>query len=207
MIAVVDYGVGNLHSVVKALEKVGADARVTTEWKDVEKAEGVVLPGVGAFKDSMDGLRRSDLAKSIFSFIQSGKPFLGVCVGLQMLFAVGEEFGVSKGLGVFPGRVVRFTGDEKIPHMGWNQIQIKKAGNPLLKGVRDGDFVYFVHSYYVQPEQESIVATQTSYGVDFASMVWDKNVFGTQFHPEKSQSVGLKVYENFKNLVGIKFFN
>ncbi|MGH7739992.1 MAG: imidazole glycerol phosphate synthase subunit HisH [bacterium] len=207
MIAVVDYGVGNLHSVVKALEKVGADARVITEWKDVEKADGVVLPGVGAFKDSMDGLRRSDLAKSIFSFIQSGKPFLGVCVGLQMLFAVGEEFGVSKGLGVFPGRVVRFAGNEKIPHMGWNQIQIKKNGNPLLKGVQDGDFVYFVHSYYVQPEQESIVAAQTSYGVDFTSMVWDKNVFGTQFHPEKSQTVGLKVYENFKNLVGTKFSN
>jgi glutamine amidotransferase len=204
MIAVVDYGVGNLHSVAKALEKVGAQPRVTTEWKDVEKADGVVLPGVGAFKDSMDGLHRSDLAKSIFAFIQSGKPFLGVCVGLQMLFAVGEEFGVSKGLGVFPGRVVRFAGEEKIPHMGWNQIQIKKSGNPLLKGVQDGDFVYFVHSYYVQPEQDSIIAAKTSYGTDFTSMVWEKNVFGTQFHPEKSQKVGLKIYENFKDLVGTK---
>jgi len=205
MIAVVDYGVGNLHSVAKALEKVGADARVTTEWKDVEKADGVVLPGVGAFKDSMDGLHRSDLAKAIFAFIKTGKPFLGVCVGLQMLFAVGEEFGVSKGLGLFPGRVVKFPGGHKVPHMGWNQIQIKKGNNPLLKGIQDGEFVYFVHSYYVLPEDTSIIATQTSYGTDFTSMVWDKNVFGTQFHPEKSQGVGLKLYENFKDLVGTKF--
>ena len=202
MIAVVDYGVGNLHSVAKALEKVGADARVTTDWKDVERAQGVVLPGVGAFKDSMDGLHRSDLAKAIFAFIDSGKPFLGVCVGLQMLFTVGEEFGISKGLGVFSGRVVKFAQGQKIPHMGWNQIQIKKNDNPLLKGLKDGDFVYFVHSYYVVPEDTSIIAAQTSYGLDFTSMIWKKNVFGTQFHPEKSQTVGLKIYENFKSMVG-----
>ncbi len=203
MITVVDYGVGNLHSVAKALEKVGAKTHVTSDWRDVEKSDGVVLPGVGAFKDSMDAMNRSDLAKAIKSYIASGKPFLGVCVGLQMLFAESEEFGLSKGLGVFPGRVVKFAQGQKVPHMGWNQIQVKKNGNPLLKGVKDGDFLYFVHSYYVVPENPSIVAAQCSYGVDFTCMVWEKNVFGTQFHPEKSQTVGLKIYENFKTLVEI----
>ena len=201
MISVVDYGVGNLHSVAKALEKVGAKTRVTSDWHDVEKSDGVVLPGVGAFKDSMDAMNRSDLARSVKAYIASGKPFLGVCVGLQMLFAESEEFGVSKGLGVFPGRVVKFGQGQKVPHMGWNQIQIKKTGNPLLKGLREGDYLYFVHSYYVVPENPSVIAAQSSYGVDFTCMVWEKNVFGTQFHPEKSQAVGLKIYENFKDLV------
>jgi len=201
MISVVDYGVGNLHSVAKALEKVGAKTRVTTDWRDVAPSDGVVLPGVGAFKDSMDAMRRSDLAKAIQDYIASGKPFLGVCVGLQMLFSESEEFGVSKGLGVFPGRVVKFAQGKKVPHMGWNQIRIKKEGNPLLKGLKDGDHLYFVHSYYVVPQKDSIVAATTDYGVDFTCMVWEKNVFGTQFHPEKSQSAGLKIYENFKDLV------
>jgi glutamine amidotransferase len=201
MIAVVDYGVGNLHSVAKALEKVGGRPIVTSDWKVVEKADGVVLPGVGAFKDSMDAMHRSELSRAITAFIATGKPFLGVCVGLQMLFAESEEFGISKGLGVFPGRVVRFKEGLKVPHMGWNQVQIKKEGNPLLKGLQDGEYLYFLHSYYVVPEQDTIVAAKTSYGEDFTCMVWDKNVFGTQFHPEKSQKAGLKVYENFKDLV------
>jgi imidazole glycerol-phosphate synthase subunit HisH len=201
MIAVVDYGVGNLHSVAKALEKVGADTKVTSDWKDMEKADGVVLPGVGAFKDSMDAMHRSDLAKAITAFIASGKPFLGVCVGLQMLFAESEEFGLSKGLGIFPGRVVRFGPGQKVPHMGWNGIKITKPGNPLLKGVADGTYLYFVHSYYVAPANPSIIAATCGYGVEFTCMVWEKNVFGTQFHPEKSQAEGLKIYENFKNLV------
>ena len=201
MITVVDYGVGNLHSVAKALEKVGAETRVTSDWRDVEKSDGVVLPGVGAFKDSMDAMHRSDLAKAIKGFINSGKPFLGGCVGLQMLFSESEEFGKSKGLNVFAGKVVKFNQGQKVPHMGWNQIQIKKQGNPLLKGLKDGDFLYFVHSFYVVPENSNITATSTDYGLDFTSMVWEKNVFGTQFHPEKSQGVGLKIYENFKELV------
>ncbi len=201
MITVVDYGVGNLHSVAKALEKVGAEIRVTSDWKDVEKSDGVVLPGVGAFKDSMDAMHRSDLAKAIIAYIKSGKPFLGVCVGLQMLFTESEEFGLSKGLGVFPGRVVKFALGQKVPHMGWNQIKIKKELNPLLRGLKDGDYLYFVHSFYVIPRDSSIVAAETNYGLDFTCMVWEKNVFGTQFHPEKSQTVGLKIYENFKNLV------
>src|SRR5581483_7938513 len=179
MITVVDYGVGNLHSVAKALEKVGADIRVTSDWRDVESSDGVVLPGVGAFKDSMDAMNRSDLSKAIKSFIASGKPFLGVCVGLQMLFAESEEFGVSQGLGVFPGRVIKFPGGQKVPHMGWNQIKIKKNLNPLLRGLNDGDYLYFVHSYYVVPKDSSIVAAESNYGVDFTCMVWEKNVFGT----------------------------
>ena len=187
--------------MAKALEKVGAKPKVTSDWKDVEKSNGVVLPGVGAFKDSMDAMHRSDLAKAVTAFISSGKPFLGVCVGLQMLFAESEEFGISKGLGIFPGRVVKFSGGQKVPHMGWNQIQIKKNGNPLLKGLNEGEYLYFVHSFYVVPENQSVIAAQCSYGVDFTCMVWEKNVFGTQFHPEKSQTAGLKIYENFKNLV------
>ncbi len=201
MISVVDYGVGNLHSVAKALEKVGAETRVTSDWRDVEKSDGVVLPGVGAFKDSMDAMHRSDLAKAIKGFIASGKPFLGVCVGLQMLFSESEEFGRSKGLEIFPGRVVKFDQGQKVPHMGWNQIEIKKDGNPLLKGLKDGDYLYFVHSYYVVPESSAIIAARCSYGVDFTCMVWEKNIFGTQFHPEKSQTLGLKIYENFNDLV------
>ncbi len=201
MITIVDYGVGNLHSVAKAFEKVGAKTRVTSDWKDVEGSDGVVLPGVGAFKDSMDAMHRSDLAKAIQAFIASGKPFLGVCVGLQMLFAESEEFGLSKGLGIFPGRVVKFAEGQKVPHMGWNQVSIKKDENPLLKGVKDGEYLYFLHSYYVVPEKDSIVAAKTQYGLDFTCMVWEKNVFGTQFHPEKSQTAGLRIYENFKDLV------
>lgn len=202
MITVVDYGVGNLHSVAKALEKVGADTRVTSDWRDVEKSDGVVLPGVGAFKDSMDAMHRSDLARAIKAYIASGKPFLGVCVGLQMLFAESEEFGLSKGLGVFPGRVVKFNQNQKVPHMGWNGIKITKPGNPLLKGVEDGAYLYFVHSFYVAPETPSLTAATCEYSTEFTCMVWEKNIFGTQFHPEKSQTVGLKIYENFKNLVG-----
>jgi len=202
MITVVDYGVGNLHSVAKALEKVGAQIRVTSDWKDVADSDGVVLPGVGAFKDSMDAMHRSDLAKAIQDFIASGKPFLGVCVGLQMLFAESEEFGISKGLGVFPGRVVKFNQGQKVPHMGWNQIRPTKPGNPLLRGIKEGEYLYFVHSYYVVPEDDSISAAKCEYGVDFTCMVWRDNIFGTQFHPEKSQEAGLRIYQNFNELVG-----
>lgn len=201
MITVVDYGVGNLHSVAKALEKVGAKVRVTSEAKDVEGSDGVVLPGVGAFKDSMDAMHRSELAQAIKDYIGTGKPFLGVCVGLQMLFSESEEFGNSKGLGVFPGKVVKFAPGPKIPHMGWNQVAIAKPGNPLLEGMKDGEFLYFVHSYYVVPKDDAITAARTDYGGNFTCMVWDRNVFGTQFHPEKSQAAGLRIYANFNKLV------
>jgi glutamine amidotransferase len=201
MIAVVDYGVGNLHSVTKALQRAGADARVTTDAKEVGRARGVVFPGVGAFKDSMDALHRADLGRAVIAAVASGKPFLGICVGLQMLFEESEEFGVSRGLGVLKGRVVRFRGVPKVPHLGWNQIRIRKPGNPLLAGVPDGSHVYFVHSYYGAPT-EDVVAATCDYGGEFAAMVWKDNVFATQFHPEKSQAVGLRILSNFKDLVG-----
>jgi imidazole glycerol-phosphate synthase subunit HisH len=202
MIAVVDYGVGNLHSVTKALQKVGAQARVTDDWREVEKAKGVVFPGVGAFKDSMDALNRADLAKAVLSAIQSGKPFLGICVGLQMLFEESEEFGVSKGLGVIPGRVVKFQEGQKVPHLGWNSLHFTKPGNPLLEGVPEGSYVYFVHSFYGRPTDPSWTSATSDYGVEFTAFAWKNNVFATQFHPEKSQAVGLKMLENFSRLVG-----
>lgn len=202
MIAVVDYGVGNLHSVTKALEKAGAKARVTTDWREVEQAKAVVFPGVGAFKDSMDALNRSDLAQAVLAAIHSGKPFLGICVGLQMLFEESEEFGVSRGLGVIPGRVVKFQEGQKVPHLGWNSIRSVKPGNPLLRGVPDGSYVYFVHSFYGKPTDPSWNAALCDYGVEFTAMAWKNNVFATQFHPEKSQGVGLRILENFKQLVG-----
>jgi glutamine amidotransferase len=201
MIAVVDYGVGNLHSVTKALQKVGASAQVTTDWREVEKASGVVFPGVGAFKDSMDALNRSDLAKAVLSAIQSGKPFLGICVGLQMLFDESDEFGVSKGLGVIPGRVVKFQEGQKVPHLGWNSLRYTKPHNPLLEGVPEGSYVYFVHSFYGKPTDSSWTAAVCDYGVEFTAMAWKNNVFATQFHPEKSQGVGLKILDNFNKLV------
>ncbi len=201
MIAIVDYGVGNLHSVAKALERVGADAHVTSEPKDISDAAAVVLPGVGAFKDSMDALRRSDLAQAVTNALRSGKPFLGICLGLQMLFSVSEEFGLTQGLSLLPGRVVRFGKNQKVPHLGWNEVKITKPNNPLFEGISDGSHFYFVHSYYVVPEDPAVTAAVSDYDGAFTSMVWKDNLFAVQFHPEKSQEVGLRMLENFKKLV------
>jgi glutamine amidotransferase len=202
MIAVVDYGMGNLRSVEKALLHVGADAQVVTNARDIDNAAGVVLPGVGAFRDCMLNLTEQGLIESIKLSIEKGKPFLGICLGLQVLFAESGEFGHSKGLGVFGGTVPRFPeSDLKVPHMGWNSIKIQKPDNPLLKDVPDGSYVYFVHSYYVSPEDQSIVATTTDYGIEFTSMVWKDNLFATQFHPEKSQNLGLQILKNFGDFV------
>jgi glutamine amidotransferase len=202
MIAVVDYGMGNLRSVEKGLLHVGADARVVTDAKDIDDADGIVLPGVGAFRDCMQNLSDQGLIDAIKRNIEKGKPFLGICLGLQVLFSESGEFGHSKGLDVFKGTVPRFPESElKVPHMGWNSIKIQKPDNPLLKGVPDGSFVYFVHSYYVAPEDRSIVATATDYGIEFTSMVWSGNLFATQFHPEKSQNIGLQILKNFGEFV------
>ncbi len=213
MIAVIDYGMGNLRSVAKGLEKVGASPKVTSSSQDIADAAGVVLPGVGAFPDCIANLDRLNLVEPIISSIHSGKPFLGICLGLQALFSESEEFGKTPGLDVFPGRVVRFPdglyeqedgGPEnrplKIPHMGWNSIT-KKVGSPCLSNIDDESYFYFVHSYYIEPEDESIIATVTHYGMDFVSSVAKDNLFASQFHPEKSQALGLKVLENFNNLV------
>ncbi|MBM3496684.1 MAG: imidazole glycerol phosphate synthase subunit HisH [Armatimonadetes bacterium] len=207
MIAVVDYGAGNLGSVEKALRYLGIGAVVTRDAEVVMAQDAVVLPGVGALGHCMDGLRRAGLPDAIRAFIESGRPFLGICIGLQMLFDQSEEGGHTDGLGVLPGRVSRFAFDDtgpgvgriKIPHMGWNSIE--HGGDcPLFEGVPTGAMVYFVHSYYAVPADRSAVAAQTDYGVRFCSAVRSNNVFGTQFHPEKSGSVGLRILRNFAAL-------
>ena len=200
VIALLDYGSGNLRSVEKALRKVGADLLVTTRPESLRDARAIVLPGVGAFDDCISAMQRQELLGAVREFIQTGKPFLGICVGYQALFEKSEEFNsCAAGLGIFGGKVVRFTERPglKIPQIGWNQLEITRPDCPLYKGIADGSHVYFVHSFYPQPTDPSIVATRTDYGDPFASSVWRDNVFATQFHPEKSQAVGLRLLKNF----------
>jgi glutamine amidotransferase len=201
-IAIIDYGMGNLRSVQKGLERVGFPAEVTRDATRIEAAAGVVLPGVGAFGACMDNLRTYGLIDTVRHVISRGTPFLGICLGMQLLFEESEEFGPVPGLGIFPGRVVRFPdmSDLKVPHMGWNQIR-KLQNPPHLRGIDDGAFVYFVHSYYVVPTDPALTATTTEYGIEFTSAIARDNVFATQYHPEKSQAVGLKILQNFGALV------
>ncbi|WP_321530283.1 imidazole glycerol phosphate synthase subunit HisH [uncultured Desulfuromonas sp.] len=205
MITIIDYGMGNLRSVQKGFEKVGYSAQVTDDPRVVEKAERLVLPGVGAFRDCMDNLRDGGFIEPIHQFIATGRPFLGICLGFQVLLGESEEFGSHQGLGIIPGKVTRFAEDMqldgetlKVPHMGWNRIQHRDI--PLFKGVAQDSFVYFVHSYYVQPEDSAVVAATTDYGIEFCSAICRDNVMATQFHPEKSQQVGLTMLKNFGEL-------
>ncbi len=205
MIALVDYGMGNLRSVEKALTRGGAGVRIISAGADVLAADALVVPGVGAFGDCMKNLARLKLTDAIREFIATGRPFLGICLGFQGLFDSSEEAPGIKGLGVFRGDVPRFpAGTLKVPHMGWNQLLIKRPDCPLLKGVADGSFVYFVHSYYCRPADPAVVCGTTEYGIEFCSTLWSGNVFATQFHPEKSQAVGLKMLENFVKLAKAK---
>ncbi|MBM3859689.1 MAG: imidazole glycerol phosphate synthase subunit HisH [Verrucomicrobia bacterium] len=198
MIALIDYGSGNLRSVEKALAKVGGDVRIVSAPADVLAADAVVLPGVGAFGDCVTNLAKLDLVNAIRDFIATKRPFLGICVGLQMLFESGDESRGVPGLCVLPGTVPRFAdGRLKVPHMGWNQLRIKRPDCPLLRGVPDGSHVYFVHSYYGQPRDNAVIAATTEYGIEFAAALWRDNIFATQFHPEKSQAIGLKMLSNF----------
>jgi len=200
VIALLDYGSGNLRSVHRALLKVGADVRIARSPDEIGDARGMVLPGVGAFDDCLNALRKQELLGAAKNFIQTGKPFLGICVGYQALFERSEEFNsCADGLGFFAGSVVRFTERPglKIPQIGWNQIRITKPDCPLYRGIAEGSYVYFVHSFFPQPTDRFIVATETDYGDAFASSVWRDNVFATQFHPEKSQKVGLQLLKNF----------
>lgn len=200
MIALLDYGSGNLRSVEKALKKVGADVCVTKSPEGMSGARGAVLPGVGAFDDCVNAMGRQELLGATRQWIQAGKPFLGICVGYQALFDSSEEFNsCAAGLGIFHGKVVRFNQRDglKVPQIGWNQLDIAQPNCPLYKNIASGSYVYFVHSFFPKPMDESIVATRTTYGETFASSVWKDNVFATQFHPEKSQAVGLKLLENF----------
>jgi len=203
MIVIIDYGMGNLRSVQKGFEKVGFDAVVTADPRDVLEADRVVLPGVGAFPDCMRNLEQGGFVEPLLKVLQDGRPFLGICLGLQLLFTESEEFGIHKGLNVIPGRVVRFPEgmteveeELKVPHMGWNQVSIKRRP-PALQGIEDGANFYFVHSYYVQPQDTSVVATTTGYGIEFCSSIWKDNIVATQFHPEKSQEKGLAILKNF----------
>jgi glutamine amidotransferase len=203
MIALLDYGSGNLRSVHRALLKVGADVLVVQRPDGMPEARAVVLPGVGAFDDCINAMRKQELLEASREFIKSGKPFLGICVGYQALFEKSEEFNsCAAGLGVFAGKVVRFSNGNglKIPQIGWNQLEVVRPECPLFDGVSSGSFVYFVHSFFPKPVDQSIIATRTEYGETFASSVWHGNVFATQFHPEKSQKVGLQLLKNFVEL-------
>ena len=198
MIAIIDYGMGNLRSVWKAFEAVGHQAVVTRDPGTISNASRVVLPGVGAFGDCMANLERFNLVEPIRSAIGSGKPFLGICLGLQLLFTESEEFGVHRGLNIIPGKVRKFAVDPalKIPHMGWNQVQVQREC-PLFGDIPNGSDWYFVHSYFVEPNDPFVTATSTTYGVPFPSTIWKDNIVACQFHPEKSQSVGLRLIRNF----------
>jgi len=202
-VAIIDYGMANLRSVQKALEHVGAQADIISDPAQVEKADKIILPGVGAFADAIATLRERQLDGPIMNHIDRGKSFLGICLGLQMLFDVSYEDGEHRGLGVLKGKCVRFDVDErlglKVPHMGWNQLEFRRP-SPLLRDLPTGCGVYFVHSYHVVPTDENVIATTTDYGGPFVSSVWRDNLFATQFHPEKSQKVGLQILANFASM-------
>ncbi len=201
MITIVDYGMGNLRSVQKAFERIGASAHVTSDRGEIAAAQKLILPGVGAFRDAIGELRKQELVGPILEHLESGRPFLGICLGLQLLLDVSHEDGTFEGLGVVPGKVVRFPefNDLKVPHMGWNRLHTV-GDQPLLAGIPDDAYFYFVHSYYVAPDDEAAVAARTDYGIDFVSMISRGNMFATQFHPEKSQKVGLRLLKNFASL-------
>ena len=208
MIAIVDYGMANLRSVERALAKVGGDPVITSDPDVIKRAERVVLPGVGAFCACMTNLDSSGLTTAVRGSIASGKPFLGICVGMQMLFDSSSEMGTTPGMSVFSGRVVKFFEDTppaeraletlglKVPHIGWNSLRVNPASR-LLRGVEDGDRVYFVHSYFPEPTDASVVSATSDYGLDFCCAVERDNVAATQFHPEKSGAVGLRILRNF----------
>ncbi len=204
MITIVDYQMGNLRSVQKGVERVGGEARISSHPAEIAAADKLILPGVGAFGDAMAEIRRRDLAAPIRDFIGSGRPFLGICLGLQLLFEKGFEHGEHDGLGILAGDVVRFDRPPtmKVPHMGWNTVT-RTSDAPILKDIADGTHFYFVHSYYVRPADPSVVALQCDYGGKFCAMVWKDNLYATQFHPEKSQSDGLKLLAAFAGLPSV----
>lgn len=209
MIAIIDSGIANLRSVQKGFERVEADAKVVEDPRTLRDASGIVLPGVGAFADGISKLQDGGFVEPLLRAIEAGKPVLGICLGLHFLFSESEEFGHHAGLNIIKGRVVRFKNAAvgairespllKIPHMGWNRIRIERQA-PIFKGIPDGAFFYFVHSYYVQPEDKSVIAATTEYGLQFTSALWRDNLFACQFHPEKSQALGLQLLKNFASL-------
>ena len=203
-ILIIDYGMGNLRNVQKAFEHIGIGARISSHADDLDRADGLVLPGVGAFGDAMDNLHTEGLVEPIRQNVQAGKPLLGICLGLQLLFEKSTEMGEHSGLGLLAGQVVRFDDDLKVPHIGWNQLDITASGSssPLLANTPDHSYAYFVHSYHVVPDDPDCVLTTTEYGSHFVSIVGQGSVFGAQPHPEKSQDVGLELLRNYARIVG-----
>lgn len=201
MIAIIDYGMGNLRSVQAGLLYAGLESFITADPKKVIEADSVVLPGVGAFGDAIKRLNDTGLGDAFCEAVRLGKPCMGICLGLQLLFSESEEGGLYQGLDIIKGKVIRFTNQLKVPHMGWNQLNIKQKESLLFRDIPDGTYVYFVHSYYVAPDDSSVIAATTDYGIDFTSVIAKDNLFGTQFHPEKSQSLGLQILKNFGSLV------
>lgn len=201
MIAIIDYGMGNLHSVSKAVERLGYEAAVTADPDVIAAADGAILPGVGAFGDAMENLRETKLDEATKAYAASGKPLMGICLGMQLLFSQSEEHGINEGLNLLPGKVIRFQGDYKVPHMGWNKLSFLKSDSPLFKGLEEGH-VYFVHSYHAKPEVASDLLATTDYHQQVTAIVGRDNVYGMQFHPEKSSELGMKLLGNFLALTG-----
>ena len=201
MIAIIDYGAGNLQSVKKAFDFIGAESVITNDPEVILSADKILLPGVGSFGDAMDSMHKNGLVETVKECALSGKPFLGICLGLQLLFEESEESPDVKGLGIFKGKIKKFSSDMglKIPHIGWNSLEIKQKDS-LFKDIPENAYVYFVHSYYLHAEDEEDVATVTNYGIDFHTAVGKNNVFATQFHPEKSGDVGLQILKNFASM-------
>ncbi len=200
MIAIVDYGMGNLRSVQKAFEAVGLDAFVTQDHKKIEDAKAVVIPGVGAFYDAMEQLKKQQLDEKIKNEVKKGKPLLGICLGMQVLFEFGYEVKECSGFSFMKGNIVKLPTTNKIPHMGWNQLNMKED-SALLKEIKDGEYVYFVHSFFAEVGEQGIIKATTDYGLEVPAMVEKENLFGLQFHPEKSGEVGLKILKNFGKVI------
>lgn len=200
MIAIIDYGMGNLHSVSKAVERLGRQAVVTSSPEEILAADGAILPGVGAFGDAMSNLRETGLDAVTKRYAASGKPLLGICLGMQLLFDESEEHGKHEGLGLLPGRVVRFRGDYKVPHMGWNELTFERRESPLFEGLKPGH-VYFVHSYHALPERREDLLATTDYHQPVTAIVGRGSLYGMQFHPEKSGDLGMALLRNFVGLV------
>jgi glutamine amidotransferase len=201
MIAVIDYGAGNIRNVVNAINKLGYEINLTSNPDEVLSADIVILPGVGAAGDTVSSLEKLNLIEPVRGIIAENRPFMGICIGLQVLFTETEEDKGQKCLDIFSGKVKRFPEGRKIPHMGWNQVK-QKIDHPVFEGIPDNSNFYFVHSYYVDPEDKSLIAGTTEYGVEFCSMISKGNIIGTQFHPEKSGDIGLKIYDNFLRYAG-----
>lgn len=199
MISIIDYGMGNLRSVQKALESIGEEAIITSDKEQIEKSEGIILPGVGAFPDAIENLKSKGLDEALKYAVSKGKPVLGICLGMQLLFSEGEEVKQCDGLGFIQGKIERLYGDVKIPHMGWNSLKIEKKC-AILEGIDEGSYVYFVHSFYAEMTNKENLNATTFYGMDVPAVVSDNNLFGVQFHPEKSGDVGIQMLKNFAKL-------